>query len=198
MRRARDPEDSRRRLIASARALFATRGIRGTTVDAVADGAGISRGSVFWHFGSKEGLLWAVVEDALEEFATAVTERVGDRVGLDALRTFVDGRRETLASDSEQSRLTYVLMGEAMSGHAELAEALSRYREQYLAMFEKWLRAGVEIGELAADIDPRAIAEVFQNAMQAATQWWLLDPEAVDIDLEHRRVLDVVERACLA
>ena len=37
--------------------LLATRGVHGTSLDAVAEATGVAKSSVLWHFGSKEELL---------------------------------------------------------------------------------------------------------------------------------------------
>ncbi|XGU18697.1 TetR/AcrR family transcriptional regulator [Rhodococcus sp. 3Y1] len=57
-------EETRRRLVKAAAELAAEGGSTAMSVQAVAERSGISRGSVAWHFGSKDGLLRAVVEDA--------------------------------------------------------------------------------------------------------------------------------------
>jgi AcrR family transcriptional regulator len=59
---------TRRRVVAAARELFEARGYAGTTIDAVAERAGVSRRTVFLSVGSKAALLktawdWAVVGD---------------------------------------------------------------------------------------------------------------------------------------
>jgi AcrR family transcriptional regulator len=59
---------TRRRIVGAARELFEARGYAGTTIDAVAEAAGVSRRTVFLSVGSKEELLktawdWAVVGD---------------------------------------------------------------------------------------------------------------------------------------
>ncbi len=58
--------ESRARLLAAAWELLAEDGVRRTTVQAIAERAQISRGSIAWHFGSKEGLVVAVVEEAFD------------------------------------------------------------------------------------------------------------------------------------
>ena len=63
-RKREQSQQSRERLIDAATRLFAERGYRDASVQAIGEEAGISRGSIFWHFGSKEGLLWAVVQRA--------------------------------------------------------------------------------------------------------------------------------------
>jgi AcrR family transcriptional regulator len=59
---------TRRRIVAAARELFETQGYAGTTIDAIAERAGVSRRTVFLSVGSKAELLktawdWAVVGD---------------------------------------------------------------------------------------------------------------------------------------
>jgi len=66
--RAESARQTRRRIVDAARALFETRGYAGTTIDAVAEAAGVSRRTVFLSVGSKAELLktawdWGVVGD---------------------------------------------------------------------------------------------------------------------------------------
>ena len=55
-------EDTRQRLLNAAEQLFAERGISGTTLRALTRAAKVNLAAVHYHFGSKEGLLDAVVE----------------------------------------------------------------------------------------------------------------------------------------
>ncbi|MFO2466431.1 TetR/AcrR family transcriptional regulator [Pseudomonas sp. 15FMM2] len=54
-------EDTRARLIASARHAFATQGYAHTSMDDFTARAGLTRGALYHHFGDKKGLLGAVV-----------------------------------------------------------------------------------------------------------------------------------------
>lgn len=56
------PVDTRERLLDSAEELFAERGIAETSLRALTRHAGVNLAAVHYHFGSKEGLLDAVVE----------------------------------------------------------------------------------------------------------------------------------------
>jgi AcrR family transcriptional regulator len=66
--------DTRSRLLASAAELFARQGVHATSADAVADAADRTSGSVYAHFGSKEGLLLAL----LDEWEHQVSARMSD------------------------------------------------------------------------------------------------------------------------
>ena len=66
--RADGARRTRRRLVEAARELFVARGYAGTTIDAVAEAAGVSIRTVFLSVGSKAELLktgwdWGVVGD---------------------------------------------------------------------------------------------------------------------------------------
>jgi len=54
--------DTRARLLAAAADLFADQGIDAVSVDAVAEAAGRTSGAVYAHFGSKQGLLLALLD----------------------------------------------------------------------------------------------------------------------------------------
>ncbi len=54
--RAPQVEETRRQILAAALKLFPSRGVHGVSVEAVADAAGVSRGIVYHHFGSKRDL----------------------------------------------------------------------------------------------------------------------------------------------
>jgi AcrR family transcriptional regulator len=59
-------------IVASARELFAKHGYHDVTIDQVAIGAGVAKGSVYYHFGSKIDLLDYLVDALQQEIATAV------------------------------------------------------------------------------------------------------------------------------
>ncbi len=68
---------TRRALLDAARDQFAERGYTGTGREQVAAAAGVTRGALYHHFGTKEGLFRAVVEELeaglAEQVATAAT-----------------------------------------------------------------------------------------------------------------------------
>ena len=64
--------ETRRRLLEAAAALFAERGIEGTSVDAIADAAERTSGALYDHFGSKEGVLSALLESWTNEVAAVI------------------------------------------------------------------------------------------------------------------------------
>jgi AcrR family transcriptional regulator len=71
-RPAEEAEETRRRIVDAALALFAERGYEGVSVRDIAEGAGAAHGLIRHHFGSKEGVWRAVVDAAGAEYEGAL------------------------------------------------------------------------------------------------------------------------------
>lgn len=64
---------TRTALLDAAAALFAERGIADSSVDAIADAAGRTSGALYDHFGSKEGVLFALLEGWVDDVAAVMS-----------------------------------------------------------------------------------------------------------------------------
>jgi AcrR family transcriptional regulator len=76
---------TREQLVDAATALFAANGYEATSIESVLREAGVSRGSLYHHFPSKDALFWAVLERIQERVGAELvdtTEDVTDVVGL--------------------------------------------------------------------------------------------------------------------
>jgi AcrR family transcriptional regulator len=62
----RIPEGSRERVLDAAAEVFARRGYERATVDEIAGEAGLSKGTVYWNFASKEDLFVALLEERID------------------------------------------------------------------------------------------------------------------------------------
>lgn len=68
----RIPEGSRARLLDTAIEVIARRGYERATIDEIATEAGLSKGTVYWHFSSKDELFQALLEERLDRPIDAV------------------------------------------------------------------------------------------------------------------------------
>ena len=82
--RAKPPADARRRILDAAVAEFVARGFEGASTNTIARVAGVAKGLVFHHFGSKSDLFLAITTALVQRFkdaalhmpATGFVERV--------------------------------------------------------------------------------------------------------------------------
>ena len=72
LRESRRLSGTRGAIVTAARKLFERDGVRATTVKAVAAEANVTRELVYYHFGSKRGVVCAVVDDYVEDLVETV------------------------------------------------------------------------------------------------------------------------------
>jgi len=173
---------SRTALIEAATTLFAERGFRETSVQAIGDRAGVSRGSIFWHFGSKEGLLWAVVKQSFEAWeAEVLVPDVGTAIGVEAIRRALSAHRRFLTERGEALRLFYVLMFEALGPHPELVREFAALHARLRELTVGWIREAIDAGEIRDDVDPASVVIFITGALGGLAYQWLLDPGGFDL-----------------
>ena len=194
-RKREQSELSRERLIEAATRLFAERGYRDASVQAIGEAAGISRGSIFWHFGSKEGLLWAVVQRAFTRWeAETLVPEVGDARGEEAIRRALRAHRRFLADEGGTLRLLFVLMFEALGPRPELAGEFARLHRDLRVLATPWLEEAVADGDFRDDVDPESIVTLIIATLGGIVYQYLLDAEGVDLDRCYADLERVLER----
>ena len=77
--KTRDAERTRAAILEAARRLFAERDISAVSIRDIAQAAGVSHGLVQHHFGTRERLVAAIVQDEIDEFAARPRALVGGR-----------------------------------------------------------------------------------------------------------------------
>lgn len=174
---------SRAALIAAASSLFAQRGYRDTSMQAIGEAAGISRGSISWHFGSKEGLLWAVVADAFDrwEHETLVPD-VGDATGLEAVRRGIESHRRFVTEHGDAQRLFFVLLFEALGPRSELQPQFAALHEHLRDRCSGWISSGQAAGEIRTDLDARVVVTTLIGSLGGLAYQNLIDPGAIALD----------------
>jgi len=153
-------QDRRKQLIKVAMRLFSEQGFDGTTTREIADAAGVNEAIIFRHFGSKEELYWAVVDDRIqsagrrEKIEEYLTSGRSDEEILTAIA-------ETLLVRTQQdTTLTRLLLFSALR-NAELSEQFFRtYVTDCYELLANYIRLGIEQGRFRP-VDPLLAARSF-------------------------------------
>jgi AcrR family transcriptional regulator len=172
--------ESRDRILDSAVALFSQHGYAGTGVSGIVKAAGIEKSALYWHFGSKEGLLAAVFDRMDAEFVDEILKRAAQgEVAPDAsLRLFTDGLKQIVAQSGHIIRLLLSVSIERSQVSAETRAAMERVFERTrIAVaqgFEQTLGVKLPDVDLIARL---ALAYLWEAAVREQ-----IDPEGVDHD----------------
>jgi AcrR family transcriptional regulator len=146
-------DDTRTRLLDAARDLFIAHGFQGTSTRAIAAGAGCNLSLIKYYFGSKEGLLRAVLQPEIESVRPLIESLAGDGPPTpERLREFFLGMARQLDANRHFFRLMFAeLMREDSPLGGELLEPVRRNQQSALRVLENARDAGV-----LRDVDLRA------------------------------------------
>ncbi|MEU5420587.1 TetR/AcrR family transcriptional regulator [Streptomyces sp. NPDC001407] len=172
-------QNTRRKLFEAAVTLIAEQGFSSTTVDEIAERAGVAKGTVYYNFASKtvlfEELLrhgMELLSDALRRAADATAARGGGRV--EALDAMV---RAGLDFISGCPALAQLYAAELWRTNRAWQPTLARVRERALAVIEGVLTQAVEAGELSTELDvPLTAAALFGMVLVTALDWLSFQP----------------------
>src|ERR1700757_2604883 len=103
-RRERKKQRTRLAIQDAAFELFAERGYRETTINAIADRADVAPRTVTVHFPTKEALLFDAEPFPLESLIAALVAREPHKSALDALRDWMASTMTALDSDESSGR----------------------------------------------------------------------------------------------
>jgi AcrR family transcriptional regulator len=175
----------RDRIVEVAMRHFAEHGFRGARVEDIAAEVGVAKGTVFLHFGSKEGLFLAA-------YRRAVSELPG---WLDAPREVVDGgfwavldwwleRTEEFLSEAwVPNRVAMIGRYDTGMGLRRPIDRLMRSEDPYGTL--EFVEFGVRRGEIRDDVDVEMIASMLDWAAERFQD--ALGSEELDPGLVHRR-----------
>jgi AcrR family transcriptional regulator len=170
--------ETRERVLQAASELFSTRGFAGTSISAIRDASGALPSSIYWEFGSKEGLLAAVLEDAAERWlqqARDSMQRAKDRPAAspaERLGDAMDHLADAMAERPEFHRLLLLLALERRDAGEATLRIVRGVRQLALqALGNLYVETGVvEPGAPRAALDDltRASLAFFDGALVAA------------------------------
>ena len=152
--RAESADDVRRRLVAVARELFATRGFGEVGIREIARAANVTPGMISYYFDDKQGLYEAMLGSVLEEMLGRVRELAALPVhGTGPLAALIRLYIGTIAS---QPWLPALLLREIVTGDSAVrARFIERFASRVATLIPGIFAGEIAAGELRADLDPK-------------------------------------------
>lgn len=180
------PISKKPELIDAALTLFMRKGIKATTTRDIALRAGISEGTIYRHFESKEALAERIFEENLDYFWRYLKGYLKHTTNpVEMLRRYIDGFFEF--SRVEQRRYTFII-----AAHQTELKKLSREKMKPKQMLTKILRLGQTQGIFRKMDVQLAGAMVMGTIMQ--TIFYL---KSGRIAVSYEQVVEEVHQTCL-
>jgi AcrR family transcriptional regulator len=170
-------DESEQRLLQAAGEVIAQSGVSAATFEAIGARAGFSRGLATQKFGSKQGLIEALITHlhARQDKALGAIG-VDDMPGLDALLTYVDLYVRDLSLKGD-GRAYFMLLASAISDLSALRVAFAASHERVERRLEAMVQRGQAEGDIRRDLDADAAALMVGSLLLGLSIQCLIDPD---------------------
>ncbi|MGA9192797.1 MAG: TetR family transcriptional regulator [Anaerolineales bacterium] len=170
---------TRQTLLKQALATFSRKGYAATTLEDIAQQAEVTRGAIYWHFGSKADLYNTLIDEYTGRGQAIMQQAVAEGgTLLEILRRVFVCQLEAVEEDEELKALMDLALFKT-----ERVDELEAGRQTQiqsgiglLDMLAKIMKDGAEQGLLRKDVDPKSLARSYLALQNGLIQLWLTAP----------------------
>jgi len=175
-------EETRSRIRAAARRVFAEKGYAGASLDEVAANAGLTKGAIYWYFASKSEVLLTLMEESRKRQAhtlpAAIRRWTSASDPLSALTTLLKDQMELCLRHQDWPRLLVEFLAE--SRDPQVRERFQMLTRKRMEIIGEAIAEAQQHQLLRADVDPFVVAVLLTNLLDGLQQWSLVDPTALE------------------
>ena len=172
-------ERTRRRILDAAAECLAEHGYAGTSLPLIAERIDMQGASLYYHFASKDELVFEVLRlgtvTAKEAVADAVIRLGDDADPVEALRAAIVAHLTAVLAQGPYTTANIRSYGQLPD---ELAERHRAEQRSYATTWRTLIADAIASGALRTDLDPRAVRLLLLGAMNWTIEWF--DPDGLD------------------
>jgi AcrR family transcriptional regulator len=184
--RNKPEQDTRSKILSTARHLFARRGYDGTTTRELAENAGIAEGTLFRHFSNKKAILVEVATQGWVELLTDLLMELSEMANYEAIAQVIYKRMLHLGKNYEVMRICFM----EVQFHSDLQEKIQKEVVAKMTdVAEAFFQTAIDRG-VYRPLNAKVVAQVFLGMFVIAgfSHDTLLQPEA-----NHQEMRDMAE-----
>lgn len=176
---AGEPRVRRDEILEAALAAFVEHGVAGTSIEEIRRRSGASVGSIYHHFGGKDGLAGALYLDGLgsyqQGFLAALATASSTRAGVEG---GVRHHLEWVATHPELAR--FLLLGRDASVIVATARPLRELNRRFFSAVRRWSEPRIAAGELR-DLSPDLETALWIGPAQELSRHWLAGRTRIEL-----------------
>ena len=176
--------------------LLNTVGMAGTTLIAIGERAGYSRGLASHHFGSKSGLFRKVLKQITLVWTEELERNLQDKDGLSAILAALDAHRDHMLHFPEHARAMYILWTGSFDPASEFKPNVIEFHRLQREAAAAWVVSGQKTGEIKPEVNPTGFGEQFYASLLGLNYQWLVNPKFnlnTSIDLLKENIVALLE-----
>jgi TetR/AcrR family transcriptional regulator len=178
---------TKQKLFDAALRLVGERGAAGVTVDEIAAEASVAKGTVYYNFGSKDGLVDALLRHGVELLAARLREAEDVEDTGAALEALVDG---ALGFFAEYPAFAQLLVSEMWRTPGQWHGTLSLLRDDIVAIVKQVVQRRADVGALPPDVRVgTASAALFGTLLVVALDWQVFQPRRSRLEVRESVIM---------
>ena len=159
--------------------LMCQHGFSGTSIEMICSRAKVVKTAIYWHFGSKAGLVAALIDDVRTDWVQSMADEAGQADTPKArMDKMMSGFRDLIENRSHMLRLIELVISEAAHLDAELLEAVRSIRRSSLDAIKQGFEQSIGVAVPGGD----AFAQHILDMMHGVHRIHLLYGGEVDLE----------------
>jgi AcrR family transcriptional regulator len=174
-------EERKDQILDAATDVFAKKGFNETRMDDIVTKSGLSKGTLYWYFKSKDEIILNILERMFSrEFQELESLVDADQTATERLLYFTDRAIEDIRRMLRLMPLAYEFVAWAFR-RKFVQEAFKRYINRFMDVLVPIIQQGTDAGEFR-DIDPHAAAIAIGAIFEGTILLWVYDNSLVDTE----------------
>ncbi|MCX7022155.1 MAG: TetR/AcrR family transcriptional regulator [bacterium] len=181
-------ENTKRAILAGAKSLFIRFGKRKTSVDEIARAAQVGKGTVYFHFKSKEEIWDTIVGEEVDKAIERITESLANvETAREKLRTYIQIRYQVFGEELDILNIQQGVLDELFP---EITEILGKLKTREMEFLGQILSYGIERGEFR-DVDVELLSMILVAVLDATGEYWIRQVRLVGAEGAMNNLLNV-------
>jgi len=175
----KDKASSPAKIIDAARRLMADKGVKQTTLADIAREAGISRGTLFYYYASKNDLIYDILEKHLSDLTDAIFASLSRRRNTTDLASALQNALTGLIMDEASGRMNLYLLQEVIIENSDLKD---RFAVKYQTWRELISGQAARVFGITDSRQLSALGALLLAMIDGLTIQFLLAPQSVNFE----------------
>jgi len=174
-------EQHRLEILQTAEQVFARNGYHPTTMDAIAESCGWSKGTLYLYFKSKEDLFFSILIEKMEQFSATLLAELRHSKGIeDKIAALIVAQFGFFSENENFFQLILAEQGKVMQGSdSGLREKMINMQHIHIDQISQALNEGMPE---CCTVNASVLTASIIGAINLQLMTWLMDPESHDLN----------------
>jgi AcrR family transcriptional regulator len=184
-------EERKSQILEAATTVFTKRGFVDARMDDIASESGLSKGSLYWYFDSKDAIIVSIL-DQIFDYETTHVRKILERE--DAAKAKLEVFVDTTINDLEKMKPLMPIFFDFWSlsvRNKTINQAIKSYYQKFLDLIEPIIAQGIEQGEFRP-VNVRETAVAIGAMFEGTILFYVYFSDIIDFENQFRINLDLI------